>query len=236
MKGKAALLNERQVRFAEGIIQGMSQIDAYYHAGYEGKDRFIAQRTASGMARSAPIQQYLQQRRDELRTRTSVTVEKQVKELARIGYSDIAEIISWDEHGVQFIPSAFLAKDQTAAVKSVKSRRRVVTDKDGNKTETTELEVKMHDKLGGLEKLNKILGVYQADRINDQDKDSALLKTVFGRYILSLHVHEGLSMAEAIDRAERDPEAVEAWGKKVKLLKPGTSSSSEAHVTASESD
>ena len=219
-----ALLNERQIRFAENLILGMSQKDAYLAAGYDADEKTAAA-SGSKLACDERIVSYLHERRAELQERTNVTVEKNIQELARIGYADIREVLAWDEQGVRFIPSAFLNRDQAGAISSIKSKRRTRTDEDGITHETVDLEVKMHDKLGALEKLNKILGVYQADRMNDADREGHLLATVFGRYIMALHLNEGITVAEAMNRAKANPEEVEAWGRKVKLL-PAESTSS----------
>ena len=165
------------------------------------------------------------ERRREVQERTNITMERTLKELARIAYSDLREVMSWDRDGVAFVPSTDLTQDQAAAIQVVKSRRRIRRDKDDEgETETIEMEVRMHSKLEALEKLAKVQGLYQADRTNDADRQTDLLATVLWKYVMAVHLERGLSVPEALTLAEKNPEEVERWGKEVMLI-PAESSS-----------
>jgi hypothetical protein len=77
----------------------------------------------------------------------------------------------------------------------------------------------MASKPKALDQLARIFGLYQADRLNDQDRsEAALLNTAFWRFVISLHVHHGITVAEAIELAQREPEAVGAWARAKGLL------------------
>jgi hypothetical protein len=148
-----------------------------------------------------------------------VDAEKVIAEIATIAFADIRDVATWTESGVLFVPSGELEDHEAKAIASVKSRRRVHRDKEGGETEVTELEVKLHPKLDALEKLSKHLGLYQKDAVNVKDRQTDLLATVLWRYIMALHLEQGMTFAEAKLRAEKNPEEVEAWGREVKLLK-----------------
>jgi hypothetical protein len=79
--------------------------------------------------------------------------------------------------------------------------------------------LKLADKLAALEKLMKHLGLYQADRIHDADKQTHLLATLLWKFVISLHVGRGVPLPEALRHAEQNPEEVQAWGEAKGLLK-----------------
>src|SRR5262249_52400145 len=58
--GELCGCTEKQVRFAEGMLQGMNQSDAAHHAGYAGEPGSVAIRSAgSTAARAKPVQALL---------------------------------------------------------------------------------------------------------------------------------------------------------------------------------
>jgi len=216
MPKPAKQMNDRLRSFCEGILSGKDKKEAYTDAGY--KSTWPA--TSASMALANPVvQEYLEERRAEIRERTNVDAEKVIAEIATIAFADIRDVATWTESGVLFVPSGELEDHEAKAIASVKSRRRVHRDKEGGETEVTELEVKLHPKLDALEKLSKHLGLYQKDAVNVKDRQTDLLATVLWRYIMALHLEQGMTFAEAKLRAEKNPEEVEAWGREVKLLK-----------------
>ena len=218
MPTPATEINLRLKLFCENVLSGMGKREAYLAAGFKTK---FASVSASQALANPVVKEYMEMRQAEMRERTNVTAEKVIKELARLGFADIREVCEWTEDGVAFIPSNNLTDDEAASIASVKSRRRIRRDKEGGETETVELEVKMHPKLDALEKLNKILGMYQKERVNDQDADRQLLATVLWRFVMAMHLERGITVAEAVRHAELYPEEVEKWGKEVKLLPAG---------------
>jgi len=220
------MLNQLQIDFCEGLLRGEAYADAYEAAGYQTKTRRTARNAATNLIRkNAEVRQYLATRRREQQERTDVTCERTLKEIARVAFSDIREFMSWDEAGVTHVPSTDLTADQAAAIASVKSKRTIRTDKDGGVTEYIEMEVKAHPKMDALEKLAKVQGLYQADRMNEADVQRDLLKTVLWRYVMNLHLETGISVPEALTQAEKYPDEVQKWGKEVMLLLPSVSSS-----------
>lgn len=96
--------------------------------------------------------------------------------------------------------------------------RRVITgwrwDKHGH------FVIEFADKARALDQLARYLGLYQQDRRNDSDVRPNLLTTAFWRYVISLHVSQGMPLAEAIGYARNNPEIVEKWGRAAGLLPP----------------
>jgi hypothetical protein len=84
-----------------------------------------------------------------------------IRELERLAFNDIRDLVQWDKRAVldddgQVVgfedimvvkPSRLMTPDQAASVRSVT-------------TKAGQLKVETHDKLGALEKLAKVLGLY----------------------------------------------------------------------------
>ena len=213
------MLNQYQIEFCEGVLSGASLKEAYL-AAYNTNSPTSAQNAASLLVRNPEVQQYLAGRRKEMQERTAVTHERTLLELARVAYSDIREFVSWGEDGTVFVPSSELTQDQAAAIASVKVKRRIHRDKEGEETETIDMEIKTHSKMDALEKLAKVQGLYQADRMNDIDAKRDMLKTVLWRWVMAVHTDKGITIPEALALAQKDPEEVERWGKEVMMALP----------------
>ena len=218
------MLNQLQINFCEGILRGKSQSEAYRDAGFNAGSPSSVAAGASKLMKNPEVRRYLADRRKEVQEQTDITQKATLKEMARVAFSDIRDFMSWDKKGIAFVPSEELTADQAAAIQSIKSKRRTVTDKDGYETETVEMEVKLHPKMEAVEKLAKVQGLYQADRMNDADVQRDLLKTVLWRFIAAIHLDRGMSVPEALKYAERHPEEVQQWGKEVMLIESGSSS------------
>ena len=78
-----------------------------------------------------------------------VSLERTMRELARIGYADVREVMSWSKEGVVLVDSAELSDDAAAAVAEVSE----VLGKDGAKG----VRVKMHSKPEALGVLRQLL-------------------------------------------------------------------------------
>lgn len=216
-------LTDMQKAFCEALLEGKSKTEAYREAGYAVDGKYDKQR-AWELSRTDTIRAYLAERRKEIQNYANVKPAQIIKEIARVGFSDIRDYVRWDETGALFIPSDELTEDQAAAIQSIKVRKRTITRENGGATETVETELKLHPKLEGLEKLMKHYGLYQQDRINDADRETHLLATVLWKFIMSLHLARGVPIQEAQRYAQQNPEEVEAWGREQKLLEPAPES------------
>ena len=156
------LTNARHERFAQELAKGRSASEAHIAAGYKGDDG-----NASKLANRPEIQARVQEITGKAAVKAGVTVERVITELARIGFADIRQVVSWrpevsfiESHGeaqgetkliqsrVTVLDSATLGDDTAAAVAEV------------SQSATGTLRIKMHDKVGALEKLCRALGMF----------------------------------------------------------------------------
>lgn len=159
------LKNARHERFAQELAKGKSQVDAYAAAGYQ-PDRGAAARLSANVS--------VQERAEELKGRAAekavVTQERVLKELARIGFSDMRKLLRWtgnlpkmdedraEESGdveisvanfVQLFDSDQLDDDVAACISEI------------SQTREGALKVKLHDKQQALVSLARHLGMFK---------------------------------------------------------------------------
>jgi phage terminase small subunit len=141
-------LNEKQKRFCKEYLIDLNATAAYIRAGYSPKNAHVS--SAQLLAKPS-IRACVDRAVAERSKRTGITVDRVVRELARIALADPAKIIDPDTG--EIVTSD---EDNNAAVASV--RVKTTTDKDGNPV--TDREVRLWDKNKALELLGKHLGMY----------------------------------------------------------------------------
>jgi hypothetical protein len=165
---KPLRVSKREI-FAQHVAHGISVREAYRLSGYVGKDPS----SITGIRRAPDIDariSYLLERRIETDTRARHRREKPIadarlrviKELERVAFADIRDVMQWGrrpvvdasgnaigfEDGIIPLPSRLLSADAAAAVRSV-------TSKSGA------LRIELADKLQALDKLARVLGLFQ---------------------------------------------------------------------------
>jgi phage terminase small subunit len=157
-------LTDKQIRFVEAMLVEPNQTKAYKAAGYSGEGN-TAEVNASRLLKNAKVATELARRRAERAERTNVTADRVVRELAKLGFSDLKRVASWDNSGVKWIPSDELPEEESATLKDVSFTRERRYEKGGGVVETTNTKLTMHDKRGALELLGRHLGLFK-DNVN----------------------------------------------------------------------
>lgn len=157
----SVLSNPRHERFAQELAKGKSATQAYIAAGYEPNRQHAHRLVTNGD---------VQDRVEELllagAKRAEVTVERVLREYARIGFADIRRAVQWqatqsltgeeDEDGtpltttlneVVLVDSDAIDRDTALAIAEI------AQTKDG-------LKVKFHDKKGALDSIARHLGMF----------------------------------------------------------------------------
>lgn len=133
--------------------------------GYEGNDNVLAI-AATRLLKDPRVQRELRKAMREREKRTNISADQVLRELARLGYSDIRDLVEWDETGrMRVKPSAKLPKRIARAIKEIKQTFSLST---GNVTTT----VKLHDKVKPLELLGRHTGALSEKPDDDAEKDS----------------------------------------------------------------
>jgi phage terminase small subunit len=159
------LANLRHERFAQALAHGKPATEAYVLAGYEANDG-----NASRMKGNERISARVQEIVGRAAERAEVSLERVLRELAAIAFSDISKAVTWgvqvreeeDEHGqrvkvirvkvitsaVSLVPSDRLDESTAAAIAAV------------SQSSTGALRIRMHNKLRALVALGKHLGMF----------------------------------------------------------------------------
>lgn len=150
MKRRKGPLNEKERRFVLEYVKDLSSGQAALRAGYKngkmGSDLLADPRVADA------VNIELEKHRKDM----TVSVQRVIKELARIGYTDIRDL--FDDNG-RLLPVKQLPEDVARAVSSIKVVTNRIPGTDPVEVEHT-VEVKFWDKKGGLELLGRYLKMY----------------------------------------------------------------------------
>ncbi len=147
-------LNDRQLRFAAEYVIDGNATQAAIRSGYSAKS---ANQAGATLRANAKVNAEIARIQARLANKLDVSAERVLAELAKIAFSDVRKVATWEARGVALIESDKISDDAAAAIESV-----------GN----TEAGVKltMHSKTRALELLGKHLGLY-VDRVKIENPD-----------------------------------------------------------------
>lgn len=150
-------LTPQQEAFATGLATGLTQAEAYrlaYPRSRAWKDNAVHSR-ASVLAGNAKVQQRVAELAAKAAAANEVTVERVVRELARIAFGNKRAVMKWGPSGVELKDSDALSEDEAAQVAEVKQLTNAVGGS---------LSLKTHDKVKALELLGRHVGMFK-DRV-----------------------------------------------------------------------
>lgn len=156
-------MTDRQVQFVNEYLVDLNATQAYIRAGYTSKG---ANSKAATLMANPSIRARIDAALAERSRRTGVNADRVVRELARVAFADITDVV--DVNLAMIRPGA--SKDDTAVIASVKV-------KSGD--DFTEREIKLADKLKALELLGKHLGMY-TDNIRVTDDRPTIVDNIPG--------------------------------------------------------
>lgn len=156
-------MTEKQAAFVESYLIDFNGKRAAIAAGYSSA---TAEQAASRLLRHVEVAAEIERRRNLLQIRSGVTTEMVIAELAKLGFSDIKQVVEWrnitatafDEHGEPMeVPEVGVSiRDSDEIDEKVSAAiSEVSRSKDGT------IKIKMHDKLGALVKIGQHLGMFR---------------------------------------------------------------------------
>jgi len=143
-------LTAKEERFCREYIIDLNATQAAIRAGYSKKSSYsMGQRLLKNVEVKYLIDQLLSKREKRL----DIKADNVLREIARLAFSDIKDVVSWDKEGqVTLSPSDDLSPDVSACISEI--TQTVVNGK-------STLKVKMHSKPAALDKLCKHLAIYK---------------------------------------------------------------------------
>ena len=147
-------ITDTQRIFADAyVLNGSNGIEAAIASGHHGNRRSLAV-TASRLLTNANVQAYIAGKLAKTTQKADATLERTVTELARIGYGNAAQVMSWGPNGLWLKESSELTPEQLATVAEVAE----TTSETGRKT----MRLKMHSKTDALRAL---LGYFEPQAV-----------------------------------------------------------------------
>ena len=161
-------LTAKQRCFVQEYLVDLNATQAAVRAGYSEKTAYSA---GQRLLKNVEIQKNIAEAQSKRSTRTEITADRVLEELARIGFADIRKAVVWGRSPldteadaarpnglgifpVELMPSSQMDDDIAAAVSEVSLTAKGV-------------KIKLHDKLGALEKIGKHLGMFDGKGGND---------------------------------------------------------------------
>lgn len=147
--------DDKWKRFVDEYLKDLN-ITRAYNAVYDVKSNEVAAAAGSRLLGNVKVQEYLMERRDELRKNTNITQEQVILELACVAFAQFPDYISI----IETVKNG--KKGQKVVVKNLEC----LTDiqkKAISKVKCTSrgIEIILHDKLKALELLGKYLGLFK---------------------------------------------------------------------------
>lgn len=161
-------LSAKQSRFIEEYLIDLNATQAAIRAGYSEK---TAGSQAHDLLKKPEIAQEVQDAKRRRSEATGITQERVLKELARIGFSDVRKTLS---SGGGLIDPQDWDDDTAAAISSLEvvTVHRGDEDEDGNKIPERVHKIRSWDKLSALEKLARHLGMLDGNGASGEDAPS----------------------------------------------------------------
>lgn len=162
------LANSKYELFAQKLAQGMSASAAYVAAGYEAHGS-----NAGRLSKNEQVRARVQELQSEGARQAGVTVEGVVRELAKIGFSDIRKVVRWSSNLTEVGESADTGEPMLRAFNNV-----ALIDSDAlddamagaiaevSQTKEGALKIKLYDKRAALVDLGKHLGMFDEQDVN----------------------------------------------------------------------
>ncbi len=149
--GEPLPVNARQQRFVDEYVADPNATQAAIRAGYSPR---TARQQGHRMLTNVDIAEAVEEERAALAERAGVSRDRVVEELKRVGLSDLRDAVEWGGKKFELRKSSEISPDVARAIREVTET--VTEDEDGNRT--VRRSVRLHDKLGALRDLAKILG------------------------------------------------------------------------------
>ena len=141
-------LTEMQALFVEQFLINLNAKDAAIRAGFAKKQ---AKQAGHKLLQKPHVQAAITAAKQARSERTEIEQDEVLREIQRLGFSNIADYIVWGPEGVQLKASADMSEEALRCILEVSETK---TEKGRT------LKFKLHDKKGSLELLGRHLGIF----------------------------------------------------------------------------
>ncbi len=149
-------LTSRQDQFCREYLIDLNASAAARRAGYSEKS---AGRQAQENLQKPLIQARIKELMAERAERVQVKADQVLEELAKVAFSDIRDVVTWDGTGLRVSPSDEISDAAAGAIKRVRVRGNAQQSAERGDGKVRSVEVVLHDKLQALALLTRHLGM-----------------------------------------------------------------------------
>jgi phage terminase small subunit len=154
--GGMSSLTPKQARFVEEYLVDLNATQAAIRAGYSAKTAYSQ---GQRLLKNVEVEAAIQKAQDARANRTEVTVDKVLKELATIGFSDIGTYFDMKDGTIVRRDWSDLPAGATGVIQEVTQEEHTGgRGRDTGKTRRT--KVRLYSKLDALEKIARHLGMF----------------------------------------------------------------------------
>lgn len=164
-------LSPKRERFCQEWVIDCNSTQAAIRAEYS---KVRAGQTGSRLYKDGNIRARIDELQAEIGKKLGVTQERVLNELAKLAFTDLADVVKIDENGVIIKNSSELSKQQLGAIAEITESKTV--GKKGEEYITR--KIKMHDKKGALDSLARHLGMFN-DKIQHTGAGGGPIETQF---------------------------------------------------------
>ena len=162
-----ALKDARKEAFALAVARGSTLSQAYAEVWRGERKKTTLAVLASQLSLQPAVANRIAEIQQQFATKTSITAQRVLEELAKIGFASYGDFLKIDENGKTNVDVASLTKDQLAAI----SEMQIDTSEDGKQR----IKVKLHDKRAALMDIGKHLGMFR-DKIEVSGPDGGAIQ------------------------------------------------------------
>ena len=149
-------LTDKQSKFVKEYLVDLNATQAAIRAGYSKK---TAQEIGSENLTKPIIQEEIQKEQQRHAEKTDITIEKVLNEYAKIGFSDLTEILNFEKGYMSLADFNKLTSSQRACFKKIefKTEYKMV---DGDPAPVYNVKFELYDKQHALDMIGKHLGMF----------------------------------------------------------------------------
>lgn len=164
----------RPLKFAENVLRGLNQTEAYKQAGYKPKSDAAAGTCAARLLRTVRVAKYIAERQAKINERivekTNVTKERIVEEFAKVAFANAQDFTRLTSDGEPFIDLSKLSSEQFAAIQEV-TVEDYTEGRGKDARDVKRVKVRSYNKLDALTKLGEQLGIFPPKKVSIETPD-----------------------------------------------------------------
>lgn len=168
-------LSAKQLRFINEYVIDYNGRLAACRAGYAERS---ASTSAVRLLAMPEVVEGIQNCQLERASRTQVTQDAVIRELAAVGFASLKDVCTWDDGHLTLVNSYELSDAQAASIAEITE---TVTTRGGT------VRVKQHSKLKALEMLAKHVGLYDSPETEQSDKSLEELSPVLKKRLETIY-------------------------------------------------